>query len=177
MGSLVLNGATSGSTTLTPTDAVTATLTLPSTSGTVLTTTSPKTGNVIQVVQGTYSTETSTSSSTYSDTGLTASITPSSASNKILIIVSQDIGKATNDLSAQLQLVRNSTSLGLITNVYTASSSTFYSVNAGFTYLDSPSTTSSTTYKTQFRSSNGLASARICNSNTLATITLMEIAG
>lgn len=134
-------------------------------------------GKVLQVVQGTYSTEANSSSSTYADTGLTASITPSSSTSKILVVVSQDIGKATNDLSAQLQLVRNTTSLGLIANVYTASSATFYSVNSGFTYLDSPATTSSTTYKTQFRSSNGLASARTCANNALATITLMEIAG
>lgn len=174
MADLVLSGNTSGAITISaPAVAGTNTLTLPALTATVLT--NKTAGTVLQVVQGTYSTETDSSSSTYTDTGLTVSITPSSSSNKILVMVSQDIGKSTNDLTAQLQLVRNSTSIGIIANTYTASTATFFSVNSGFMYLDSPATTSSTTYKTQFRSSNGTAKARICANNALSTITVMEI--
>jgi hypothetical protein len=48
------------------------------------------TGSVIQTVQATYGTQVSTSSSTYIDTGLTATITPSSATSKIMVIVCQN---------------------------------------------------------------------------------------
>jgi len=133
-------------------------------------------GSVLQVVQGTYSTETETSSSTFTDTGLTASITPSSASNKVLVIVSQDIGKRTNDLQANLRLMRGATSLGNFASLATNSAVTVFGTGNGGAYLDSPATTSATTYKTQFNSSNGLAAARVCSGGQLSTITLMEIA-
>ena len=71
---LVLNGATSGSTTIQATDAVTATLTLPSSTGTLLSTASPASGNVIQVVSATYSSQTSMTGATLTATGITATI-------------------------------------------------------------------------------------------------------
>ena len=65
---------------------------------------------VIQVINVAYSTNTASSTSTYIDTGLTATITPTSASNKILVIVSQagvyNSGAAT---SVNLKLVRDAT--------------------------------------------------------------------
>ena len=132
-------------------------------------------GAVLQVVQGTFGpSDTTTSSSTFIDTGLSASITPTNSSSKILVMVSQDMGKQTNDLNAIIQLVRGSTALATILNAYTASSASLLYINTGYTYLDSPATTSSTTYKTQVRSSNGLASARF--GAITATIILMEIA-
>ena len=132
-------------------------------------------GAVLQVVQGTFGpSDTTTSSSSFIDTGLSASITPTSSSSKILVMVSQDMGKQTNDLNAIVQLLRGSTALATILNAYTASSASLLYVNTGYTYLDSPATTSSTTYKTQVRSSNGLASARF--GAITATIILMEIA-
>ena len=122
MGNLVLAGATSGSITLEPTAvAGSNTLTLPAATGTILTTASsgqiiPKaalpTGSVLQVVNATYSTLTSSSSGSYSDTGLTASITPTSSTSKILVIVSQsclNCGSATNGIN--IKLVRGSTDL------------------------------------------------------------------
>ena len=44
-------------------------------------------GKVLQVVTGTYATSATTSSGTFSSTGLSASITPSSVSSKILILI------------------------------------------------------------------------------------------
>lgn len=103
MGSLVLNGATSGSTTLTPTDAVTATLTLPSTSGTVLTTTSPKPGNVVQVQNSYGATSVAIANSgsgrVYADL-LTISYTPVSASNKIVLIGTAGFGSCSSKAGA-----------------------------------------------------------------------------
>ena len=175
MSSVIISGDTSGAITVSaPAVAGTNTLTLPALTGTVLT--NKTAGTVLQVVQGTYSTETETSSSTFTDTGLTASITPSSASNKVLVIVSQDIGKRTNDMQANLRLMRGATSLGNFASLATNSAVSVFGSGNGGAYLDSPATTSATTYKTQFNSSNGLAAARVCNGGQLSTITLMEIA-
>ena len=180
--SIVLQGSTSGSVTLQePAVAGTTVLTLPAVSGTVLTTTSPKAGNVIQVVNVAYSTQTSTTSSTYSDTGLTASITPNSSSSKILVFVDLNVYKDTSNTSMGLKLVRNSTDLYTIDTfaAYTNSTGAIGVGSVSSNYLDSPATTSSTTYKVQFKSMNGTNGVYINNNGygaITSTITLMEIA-
>ena len=127
---------------------------------------------VVQVVSVEYGTETLSTSSTLADTGLTASITPSSASNKILVLVHQS-AKAL-DGAGRMNLMRDSTSL---------EEQYFGEAEGGDWYgvidvirLDSPATTSSVTYKTQQRT-NGAASVGV-NSPILnsCTMTLMEIA-
>jgi len=138
----------------------------------------PASGKVLQVVSATYSTVTSSSSSTYADTGLTASITPSATTSKILVLVSQNgCRKDTNNTSVSIKLLRGVTDLALISNDGGDTDSTlrleFGSVST--MYLDSPSTTSSTTYKTQFRSKNNNANAVVQNGSAVSTITLLEI--
>ena len=135
-------------------------------------------GSVLQVVQGTYSTETETSSSTYADTGLTASITPSSASSKILVLVTMEgVGKATNDTALRVRTLRGATVIDTSNDIaYTASSATNFVGSFSVNILDSPATTSATTYKTQFMSQTNVAKARICSSGSTSYITLMEIA-
>ena len=186
--SLILQGSTSGSVTLQePAVAGTTVLTLPAVSGTVLTTGSsgqsiPKaalpTGSVLQVVSTYYGTTSSTTSGTYVDTGLSASITPTSATSKILVMVTHGTpikGNATTDIS--MRLVRGSTSIwefgSDMLNVGTVASN--YGTTATIQYLDSPATTSSTTYKTQFlngQNSGFTVYAHIAGSS----MTLMEIA-
>jgi hypothetical protein len=180
--SIVLVGSTSGSCTLQEQAvAGTTVLTLPTVSGTVLTDTSPKAGNVLQVVSANYSTQTTTSSSTYSDTGLSVSITPSSSSSKILVFLNLPVFKETNNTSGFFKLVRNSTDLITIDTLagYTNSTASIGLGSVGSNYLDSPATTSSTTYKVQFKSANNNAIIYI-NSNgygaITSTITAMEIA-
>jgi len=137
------------------------------------------TGSVLQVVQGTYATIQSTSSTSFVDTNLTASITPSSSASKVLVFVNLNGCLSLNSLSSSLQctLVRGSTS---ICNFADAGLTNFASRNdfgdCAVTYLDSPATTSSTTYKVQGRSSNG-GTVYWCNQSGIAvsTITLMEI--
>lgn len=135
-------------------------------------------GKVLQVVTATDSAGLSSSSSTYVDTGLTASITPSSTSNKILVVATMGTfgADAASPQGATIRLVRGSTELmysaGLgahptITYIYTAGPS--------FSYLDSPSTTSSTTYKTQFKSDSG--TNYVVDNGSIASIVLLEIAG
>ena len=186
MASLILSGSTSGSVTLSsPAVSGTTTLTLPTTSGTVLTSASNTNfpaGSVLQVVNVTYSTETSNSTSTYADTGLTASITPSSTSSKILVLVNQaGVGKYTgNILSAvSVKLLRNSTDICTfaVTIGYTQTSSFNLGFSSTTSYLDSPSTTSSVTYKTQFANGQNAASVRVQTDSSTSTITLIEVKG
>jgi hypothetical protein len=182
LSSVVLSGDTSGSITIqAPSVAGTNTLTLPASTGTVLTSASNTNfpaGSVLQVVNATYSTAVTNNTNTYADTGLTATITPKSATSKILIIINHaDIYKATSDTSARIQLLRNSTSLLVFSAYASGTGNTSIVVTAtGTNYLDSPATTSSITYKTQFLSNSG-AGVTLQFGNSTSTITLMEIAG
>ena len=140
-------------------------------------------GKVLQVVQGVLSAVASSSSSTLADTGLTASITPLFSTSKILITASMSsCGKETNDTYLRLALLRGSTIIQYFENIggYTGSSSSNYIGTCAATYLDSPATTSSTTYKVQLSSGNNNAIVYISGvAATLqpkSTITLMEIA-
>jgi hypothetical protein len=136
-------------------------------------------GTVLQVVNATYSTQASNATGTYADTGLTASITPTSATSKILVCVSQaDVFKTTGDTSCKLQLQRNGSLLVQFANFAGGTGTTAINDvgSASTTYLDSPATTSSTVYKTQFSSASSNASTSVQFGNGTSTITLMEIA-
>jgi len=137
-------------------------------------------GAVLQVVQGSYSTETTSTSSTFADTGLSASITPTSSTSKILVLVNHSVNfksVASVDNSLSLRILRGSTTISTFAEFLGYTNSTLLMIfSSSYAYLDSPATTSSTTYKTQFASSFNSSSVRICNNNTPATITLLEIA-
>ena len=114
------------------------------------------TGNVLQVVIGTTYTSTTSTSSTYADTTLTASITPSSTSSKILIITDQFMRKDQNNTYIGYKLFRDSTELNYIGDLIAYTQNSDSDANGiGTTYLDAPSSTSSITYKTQFATLNG----------------------
>ncbi len=157
------------------------TLTIPAQTATVLTNKSA--GTVLQVVQSTYSTLTSIASASFTDTGLTASITPTSSSSKILVIVTQPVNfsRVSTALNGYYQLVRGSTAVfngGRSFGLYVNSSSDMdNSQILSIAYLDSPATTSSTTYKTQARLSTtaNSANAAFQNDSSVASIILMEI--
>lgn len=139
-------------------------------------------GVVLQVVNATYNSQASSSSSTYSDTGLTASITPKFATSKILVtahLCGLDKTGSNTQNAIGLKLVRNSTDLiefGRYIN-YTNSTAESGSGSGSTTYLDSPATTSSTTYKVQFKAEANAGTVWAQNSGSTSTITLMEIAG
>ena len=137
-------------------------------------------GKVLQVVSATYGTQTINSTTSYADTGLTATITPSSATSKILCLVSQAgvFKTAGNDNYCHVQLLRGGSSIIEFERLggYTASSGTSGVASASTAYLDSPATTSATTYKTQFKSEEaGGASVRVQANAGVSTITLLEI--
>ena len=135
-------------------------------------------GAVLQVVNATDSTSTSNSSNTYADTSLSAAITPTSTSSTILVIISQAWRKTSSDTSLMLKLLRGATDTGifLVRPGNTGSTVTQNGV-AAYSIVDSPSTTSEITYKTQFASQNNAAAVVINFDNDRSSITLMEIAG
>ena len=168
--------------------------------GTILTTTNPKAGNILQVVQtvktDTFST-TSPAETAFVDTGLSVAITPSATSSKILILWNMQIGASGNNVT-YMRLQRGSTDILLAdtssTRVRTSQAlggnyDSLYKLDvvAG-QYLDSPSTTSATTYKWVW-ASNGSDSAYMNRSGrdhtttndedarTTSSITAMEVAG
>jgi hypothetical protein len=137
-------------------------------------------GKILQVVFGNTTTSTSSSSSTYADTSLTASITPSSASNKVLVILNQaSLARVTNITGVNLKLFRGATELAFFQQeaAYSSVSATTNIVgSAGIAYLDTPASTSSLTYKTQFASQNNVGTVYVQYASTMSTIILMEVA-
>lgn len=152
-------------------------------------------GGVIQL-KSTAKTDTfSMSSSTFADvTGLSVSITPTSASNNILVIATLTVGNNPGVTAAAMQLVRGSTAIGIgdtagsrgrvtaATKAYDGSVQT----PLGMTFLDSPATTSATTYKVQVRSVAASQTVVVNRSlddtdsgnytRSISSITVMEVA-
>jgi hypothetical protein len=140
-------------------------------------------GKIGQVVNGTYSTLATTTSSTFVDTGISLAITPSAESSKIFISIQNAAGlaRSNQEVGGAFQIVRTSTA------IWTGAGQTFYqgafgSVTANemsaiqtFNYLDSPSTTSATTYKLQHKSSGAGHTIKSQYASTPSIITLMEV--
>ena len=138
----------------------------------------PQTGSVLQVVNATYSTEVQSSTNTFVDTGLTATITPKFSTSKILVLISQNgLQKSSSNTNIKVQLLRNGSVISTLENgaCYNASTSANYIGGISANYLDSPSTTSALTYKTQTCSANNTAIISVQVNSATSTITLMEI--
>jgi hypothetical protein len=139
-------------------------------------------GKVLQVVNATHSTEVASTTSTFVDTGLTATITPTSATSKILVIVSQMGISKSGSTRMHLKLLRGATDILQMSdiNAYTGANDFNNVGSVTSSYLDSPATTSATTYKTQFCSQQNVSvvyvqSYAATNGNSVSTLTLMEI--
>lgn len=169
--------------------------TLPDTAdGTILTTTNPKTGNIIQVQSATKTDVFTTTTAGFNDIpNMSVSITPNSSSNKILLHYDANVGS--NEI-VYVRLLRGSTAIG----VGDASGNTLQVTQGGIfrtsnddkvaifsgSFLDTPSTTSATTYKLQLYLFSGTtAKVNAPKNNTdaaytgrgISTITAMEVAG
>ena len=144
-------------------------------------------GSVLQVVQATYATEVQIASTSFTDSGLSASITPTSATSKILIVLAQqgDIFRSSSDQArADFRILRASTAvftqngvLGLAAGTPSSGTIIGHGMYSGV-YLDSPATTSSVTYKTQAKinSTSNSCTLQIQGNGTSSSITLLEIA-
>lgn len=137
-------------------------------------------GKVLQVVTATYGTSTSTSTSTFVTTNLTASITPTLNTSTILVLISQNgLRKNGADNGVNLRLKRGSTVIvsefGGFAAYVNGNSSTVNVGGASLCYIDSPATTSSTSYTTEFAAAGNVTSATVQHLDALSTIVLMEI--
>ena len=114
-------------------------------------------GKLLQAVSATTSTSTSINTSTLTDTTITATITPTSATSKILILITGQVlyTRATNLQGIKASLLRGATTiLSWPTNEISyfeaiGASSVAHQLAPSISYLDSPATTSATTYKLQ----------------------------
>lgn len=135
-------------------------------------------GKLLQLVSATFNTETDISSTTYTDSGLTATITPTSATSKIYVQVSAPFFKNATSANngVKFRIMRGASAVAtwgetsLATQTAINNSALF-----GINYIDSPATTSATTYKLQFANVTASAFVRICSGGDLATIQLLEI--
>jgi hypothetical protein len=136
----------------------------------------PAVGKIGQVLQAEYGTAVTLNTSGFTDTGLSLAITPSATSSKILVSVVQSIYLDGGGAGITLRILRGSTeafSQPVNYARYHGSASNeriFYPIQ----YLDSPSTTSATTYKTQGVGAFG-SGHKVQHDSIKSTITLMEV--
>jgi len=133
---------------------------------------------VVQIVNATYSTQVNISAGVTADTGLSASITPTSSSNKVLVFFSQTAGTNASGYVNGLYLKRGSTTIGnSFCSEFLYNNGPTYFVPGGLSgsYLDSPATTSATTYKTTAAVSSGGGAVGWQWGGGQATMTLMEV--
>ena len=132
-------------------------------------------GQVIQVVSATFSTQSDSNSASFVATGLTASITPSSASNKILILYSLPLrNPSSSNINVTTTIFKNGSNLlgSFGAGIFKTDSLPIMAI-ATANYLDSPATTSSTTYAIFVNPTSVLA--QWCGGSSTASITLLEI--
>jgi len=135
------------------------------------------TGSVLQVVSvANGTTESSTTGSWVAHSGLTATITPSSTSNKILVSIAFSYRTANGTNNFNATVYRGSTNLLHTTKGSGTlfSGSSYYQAHQTIQFLDSPSTTSATTYQLYYA---GSTTTTINTDSGIGTVTLQEIAG
>ena len=184
--SIKLNGATDGSVELDVPDSIGSDVSgvlLPTAAGTL--DRLERAGNILQVVQNTNSTSTAATTTTYQDSSLSASITPSSSSSKILIIISQTghvYSTTGSNRWGSLRIMRDSTEIHEIEQALggrggLSGGDRSDSASISVTFLDSPATTSSVTYKTQGKVNGTLCNYTFQIQDSTSVITLLEVAG
>jgi hypothetical protein len=114
-------------------------------------------GKVLQVIYADTTTLTTNATGSYADSTLTATITPASASNKVLVLVAQAIQASSGALNIVLgmKLLRGATDILTSDDGIYTGQTTSIRWNWSTNYLDSPNTTSATTYKTQGKVTTG----------------------
>ena len=137
-------------------------------------------GHVLQVVYSTDVTEKAKSTTAYEDVGLSASITPLSTTNKVLVTWTMQADLATADRGFGVKLLRDDG--GGYDSLYEsatkfdlyAAGSSGGRVRGSWAFLDTPAVTVATTYKIQVGNYNANAMT-YNNVNQMTYITLMEV--
>ena len=139
-------------------------------------------GKVLQIVQAQTNTAKSMGGQSYVDTNLTGAITPSASNSKVLVLINQagnvNISSNAGQKFAMFNLVRGSTEVTAISQRCATSSGSAVDspIFNGIVYLDSPSTTNATTYKTQMKiTAAGSMDILVQQNSGYSTITLIEI--
>ncbi len=136
-------------------------------------------GKILQVVHDFDNTQETTTSTSYVASSLTASITPSSTSSKILIMMKSPVTNPTPATHVNVTLYRDATDLGIGGEgmcFYYFGSTTYVWTEVSMNYIDSPSTTSAITYKCYFKARTG-GTAYLGATESSRHLILMEIAG
>jgi len=203
LSKVAITGNASGTGTLTlsaPNTDTDRTLTLPDNTGTMMLTNTAvaksqlPAGSVLQVVSTTKTDTFSTASTTFVDvTGVSVSITPTSATSKIFVIVSMSCTGTAGVFSAHARLMRGATAIAVgdadggrtqASLMWEGGQEANFGISV--TNLDSPATTSATTYKMQLRTNNASYTTYVnrattdgnnsAYARTVSSITVMEIA-
>jgi hypothetical protein len=138
-------------------------------------------GKVLQVVQGTLTGAVTSGSSSLTDIGLSATITPASTNSKVLVLCTLTSCKKTgSDTSLTVRVLRGATQILRSSDTGTTNSAAANGIGTiAFNYLDSPATTSATTYKVQYASSNNTGTVIINGytgtDDSVSSIVLLEI--
>lgn len=140
-------------------------------------------GKVLQVVSANITSQASIASTSYTDSNITATITPTSSASKILVLIScqTELFSSSNTANTQAQLLRGATQIqewNSFTFTQAGSGSMRWMGSVAISYLDSPATTSATTYKIQGKVADTANSQRIRfqnDSTQPSQITLLEI--
>ena len=138
-------------------------------------------GKVLQVVSANTSTEVVISTTTQTDTGITATITPTLSTSKILVLISGNVFASAASTTSQFaggRLMRGATSIvsqGVIVGAQGATGTIGTGSIVAINYLDSPATTSATTYKLQSAINSAGAVYWQGASDRASSITLLEI--
>jgi hypothetical protein len=153
-----------------------------------------RSGGILQVVQTVKSDTFSTTSTTFTDlTGLSATITPRSTSSKIMAVLTMGALDGSTNNQIAVRILRDATAVGIGDSAGSRERAGTYiilagqnrSTNANWSFLDSPSTTSSVTYKAQIKTHSGTIYVNRAEQDvdtaiyarTITTLTLIEVAG
>jgi hypothetical protein len=133
---------------------------------------------ILQVVQGSTTAQSFSTSTTFANTGLSASITPQSTSNKVLAIVAGVAFSSTSATDTAIRLTRDQPSAPTVLST----ASTAYAASGGavignyfICYLDSPASASAITYRTQLARNTGAGISYDEVNGSLTTLTLLEV--
>lgn len=136
-------------------------------------------GTVLQVVQGSTTSNTSTTSTSFVASSLSATITPKFSTSKILAVVSSTATQVTQNKNSTYTIYRNGTNLGggatTGLSYYEIGAAPYQWIPMTMSYLDSPATTSAATYTVYLKVASG-GTAYVNIGDISNTITLMEIA-
>ena len=135
-------------------------------------------GKIGQVVYATYATSTSISSTTFADTGLSANITPSATSSKVLVMATiQGLwNRGTASTALEFKIFRGTTEIQhtVKTSNFISTGVTLIGTTVALNIVDSPSSSSELNYKIQFAGNNSDQNT-INSNNDVSSITLMEV--